>query len=151
MNDAKKNFIDTHPDSYATLDIMKIYFNWGGPFTDAKEAQRIYDSLSPRLKNSYEGKADRQRIQLAKTFDVGTPAPDFTATTVDGNLVKLSDFRGKYVLVDFWFRACHPCREQMPYMKAAYEKFKDKGFVVLAVCADNPANMRAAISEDHTD
>lgn len=144
-------FVFTHPSSYATLDLMRIYCNWNTAMTKTDEAEKIYNSLSPKLKNTHEGKLDAQRIEMSRLFETGHPAPDFTLSDLNGKNVSLSDFRGKYVLLDFWFRGCHPCREEMPYMKAAYEHYKDKNFVVLAVCVDKPENMRIAIREDHTD
>jgi thiol-disulfide isomerase/thioredoxin len=56
----------------------------------------------------------------------------------NGNEVKLSSFRGKYVLVDFWASWCGPCRQENPNLVKAYQKFKDKNFTVLGVSLDRP-------------
>jgi len=64
---------------------------------------------------------------------VGDTAPDFVLTYPDGRQVKLSDFRGQPVLVNFWATWCAPCRAEMPAIEAAYRRHKDRGFVVLAV------------------
>ena len=70
----------------------------------------------------------------------GKPAPDFTLKTIDGKTVSLKDFRGKVVLVNFWATWCPPCREEMPLFEEVYQKYKDKGFVILAINLD-PENL----------
>jgi len=64
---------------------------------------------------------------------IGSPAPEIVLKDLQGRDVKLSDLRGKVVLVNFWATWCKPCKEEMPAMQASYDKLRDKGFVVLAV------------------
>ena len=64
---------------------------------------------------------------------VGSPAPEIVLKDLQGRDVKLSDLRGKVVLVNFWATWCKPCKEEMPAMQASYDKLRDKGFFVLAV------------------
>ena len=64
---------------------------------------------------------------------VGSPATDFSLTDLDGRVQSLSQYHGKIVLVNFWATWCKPCTTEMPAMQAAYDKLRDKGFVVLAV------------------
>ncbi len=64
---------------------------------------------------------------------VGGPAPQFELETLQGNPAKLSDFRGKVILLNFWATWCTPCKKEMPEIQAAYDKYKDQGFVVLAL------------------
>jgi cytochrome c biogenesis protein CcmG, thiol:disulfide interchange protein DsbE len=64
---------------------------------------------------------------------VGTPAPDFELKTIDGKAVKLSDYKGKPVMINFFATWCPPCRAEMPALQEAYKEYADKGFVILAV------------------
>ncbi len=64
---------------------------------------------------------------------VGAPAPDFELTDLDGNAVRLSDYRGKAVLVNFWATWCGPCKAEMPLLQDRYTTLRDSGLVILAV------------------
>jgi peroxiredoxin len=82
---------------------------------------------------------------------VGREAPDFAMPDVTGKQVKLSSFKGKYVLVDFWASWCAPCRQENPNLVKAYHQFKDKNFTVLGVSLDRPGqkdNWVKAINDD---
>lgn len=69
---------------------------------------------------------------------VGEPAPDFTLPTLDGETIKLSDFRGKGVFINFWGSWCTPCKREMPHMETQYYRFKDEGVEILAVNIKEP-------------
>ncbi len=69
----------------------------------------------------------------AKPPLVGGPAPDFQLDQLNGPSTKMSNYRGKVVLLNFWATWCTPCIKEMPEIQAAYEKLKDEGFVVLAL------------------
>ncbi|MBF0193074.1 MAG: TlpA family protein disulfide reductase [Magnetococcales bacterium] len=60
-------------------------------------------------------------------------APDLMLTDIDGKHHDITNYRGKVVLVNFWATWCPPCRSEMPSMQRVWDKFKDKGFVILAV------------------
>lgn len=66
----------------------------------------------------------------------GSAAPDFTLTGLDGKTYTLSELKGKPVMVNFWGTWCEPCVREMPAMQRQYDKWKDKGLVVLALNLD---------------
>jgi peroxiredoxin len=79
----------------------------------------------------------------------GAVAPDFTLPTADGSEATLSQFRGKYVLVDFWASWCQPCRKENPNVVKAFKEFNAKGFEVISVSVDrDEAAWKKAIEED---
>ncbi|WP_077615613.1 thiol-disulfide oxidoreductase ResA [Caenibacillus caldisaponilyticus] len=73
-----------------------------------------------------------QVVRDKQNIDVGDQAPDFALKTLDGKEVKLSDFRGQGVLLNFWGSWCDPCKEEMPYINEVYEKHL-KNVKILAV------------------
>ena len=82
----------------------------------------------------------RTRQQRAATMvgDVrGLPAPDFELTSLDGRRVKLSDFRGKAVLLNFWATWCAPCKVEMPWFVELQKRYGNDGLVVVGVAMDD--------------
>jgi thiol-disulfide isomerase/thioredoxin len=93
-----------------------------------------------------EGVAWRHDPKLLKQ---GTAAPAFTLKDADGNTVKLSDFKGKVVLLDFWATWCPPCRASMPAVQRVHEKFKDQDVVVIGMNAEGRAGDPVKFKKDN--
>lgn len=80
---------------------------------------------------------------------VGEPAPDFTLPDVDGNVVRLSDFRGKTVVMNFWATWCPPCRKEFPELVELYDTNKDSGLVVLGINLQEPPDQVRKFAEKY--
>lgn len=76
-------------------------------------------------------------IRLQSVIAVGAVAPDFEIAGVDGTTLRLSDFKGKYVLLDFWASWCGPCRMENPTLVKVYQQYKDKNFAIFSISLDN--------------
>ena len=73
-------------------------------------------------------------------------APDFSLESATGETVTLSELRGQPVLVNLWASWCGPCRAEMPAMQRVYERYRDQGFVILAVNVTNQDSRAAALA-----
>ncbi|MBO9566833.1 MAG: TlpA family protein disulfide reductase [Niastella sp.] len=96
----------------------------------------FFDKLTSSAKNNEYGQELQQSIDGHNATRPGKTAPDFSQADTSGNNISLQDFRGKYVLIDFWASWCVPCRAENPTLVAAYNKYKDKGFTIIGVSLD---------------
>jgi len=134
-NKLVREYIQKNPASYLSLvEVNSAIQNEADP----AEVEALLKSLSPELQNSALGKSVASQIDASRATAIGAIAADFTQNDVNDKPVKLSDFRGKYVLLDFWASWCGPCRQENPHVVEAYNKYKEKNFTVLGVSLDRP-------------
>jgi peroxiredoxin len=145
-----KQWIGQHPAS--PVSAYLISSRLGRLSLDEKEA--MLSRLSPAAKENAPAKRIANSIRINNLTGIGKTALDFTQNDTLGKPVSLKDFRGKYVLVDFWASWCVPCRGENPNVVAAWQKYKDRNFTVLSVSLDQPNGKEKwlkAIHDDHLD
>ncbi|HJT73894.1 MAG TPA: TlpA disulfide reductase family protein [Chitinophaga sp.] len=133
----KMKYVKANPAKYMALMAFNSTLP---PEFNAVEAEKNFNQLDSNIRKTELGEEVLAKILKVKKTQEGAPAPDFTQNDVNGKPVKLSDFRGKYVLLDFWASWCGPCRRENPNVVKAYNAYKDKGFTVLGVSLDKPAD-----------
>ena len=105
-----------------------------------REYEKELIEYAAKIKGSFNGNKVVSnfltRMARLRSVQVGQPAPDFVINSIDGKPVKLSDFKGSYVLLDFWASWCMPCREENPNIVRTFNQFKNKNFKILSVSLD---------------
>lgn len=114
------------------LDFYMAKFKYKGLTEEIKE-------FYPRLKSAISIPSDAQRLAqfygIYEKMEPGNPAPDFALPDVNEKMVKLSDFRGKMLVIDFWGTWCGPCKETLPFFLDARKKYKDSTDIVFVTAA----------------
>lgn len=113
----------------AFLLILLLYIS----FMDKREEEggRLSSVAEESLKGKVPGEENKKLLEEATK-----KLSELNFLTLDGEEVKLSDYKGKVVLVNFWASWCPPCKEEMPIFEKVYQKYNDKNFVILAVNMD---------------
>ncbi|SEW51774.1 TlpA disulfide reductase family protein [Chitinophaga arvensicola] len=143
------DFAKKNPDSYLSVISLAHIAAQPGITAAAREA---YDRLSPRLKKAPLAQGILVSLEAQTNTQTGKVAVDFSQPSAkDGTTIRLSDFRGKYVLLDFWASWCGPCRQENPNVVKAYQQYKDKGFTVLGVSLDMPGQKGAWLKAIESD
>lgn len=144
-NAHKDSVLRSDPHSLVALSLVKERLMW----QSANQIDSLLSFFSPDLSYSPMYKEIKARWNVLRKVDVGAIAPDFTAQTPEGEKIKLSDFRGKYVVLDFWASWCVPCRAETKHTIELYNKFNKKGLVIISFSLDSKLDLwTKAIQED---
>ncbi len=141
------SLVSVYPESPVAAFYLYRYFTYQLPLDELKSARA---KLSPSLASCpYVTDLDGIITQL-ENVQIGKTAPEFSLPDTTGVMVSLSDFRGKYLLVDFWAAWCPPCRRENPNVVKAFQEYNDKGFTVLGISLDRDKKQWVkAIADDN--
>lgn len=146
LRDIDQKFISSHPDHYLTAYLLGFEIS----SMDADSAKAMFDRLTPRVQRSKWG------AEISKTIDkkirgaIGKQAATFSTQDISGKLLNLADYKGKYVLLDFWASWCVPCRKGNPHLLKLYAQYKNRGFEIIGI-ADDDSTLKAwrnAVAKD---
>lgn len=140
------SLVSRHPESAAAAFYLYRYFTYQ---LSLDELKAVRAKIAPSLADSpYVTDLDGIIRQLEKV-QIGQVAPEFSLPDTAGVSVSLSDFRGKYVLLDFWAAWCPPCRRENPNVVETFNAYKDKNFTVIGISLDYNKNAwMKAIADD---
>lgn len=153
-----RTFVDTTSSTMAAMFVaftqLKIdeneeYFNRVKARFAAQHPRSAYLKEYDAILQKAKQQIAQQKAQ--ETIKVGELAPDIALPSPDGKVYKLSDLKGKIVLIDFWASWCKPCRYNNPKLVKTYEKYKNKGFTIYSVSLDRKGQeerWKQAIEQD---
>lgn len=139
-------FIRQHPRTFTAVLLAGDLLLYTYP-----EVKELYDRLDTvSYAYNYHFRQFKEKYEDARAHWLqGSPAPDFTTRDIDGKEVRLSDFRGSYVLLDFWASWCRPCRTRAKELKAVYDRLQARGIRVCGLSMDEKRGQwEAATRED---
>ncbi|GAB3654438.1 TlpA disulfide reductase family protein [Echinicola sediminis] len=127
-----KSTIDSMNGSFAALAAVGML----NPRNDFSYIDSLVGKLDEKYPNTKMIVGLKQELDDMRALSIGQPAPEISLPNPEGEMVNLSDLKGKYVLIDFWAAWCKPCREENPNVVRLYNEYKEKGFEVFGVSLD---------------
>ena len=141
------SLITKYPASPAAAFYLYRYFTYQLPLDELKATRA---KISPELAGCPYVKDLDGIIKQLENVQIGKVAPEFSLPDTAGVSVSLSDFKGKYVLLDFWASWCPPCRRENPNVVKAFNEYKDKNFTIVGISLDkDKSKWMKAIADDN--
>jgi len=131
--DLYAEFVRNNDDADLSPFIIKMYI---AQFHEMGKVKPLYDLLTERVKATTYGKMLANDFYESSETTIGNQAPDFELIDSNNEIIKLSDFSGRYLVIDFWGSWCKPCRISHPKLVQTVEKYKSKGLQMLGIAAD---------------
>jgi peroxiredoxin len=131
--DVDVNYIKDNPNNIYSAIILKQLMTYTIP---KDETEALYENLSEEVKSTKYGISIKNYLELSRDLKAGDRAVDFKMPDINGEMVGLSDFLGKYILLDFWSSGCGPCRMESPNLLRNYNEYRDKGFEIISITFD---------------
>src|SRR5690606_2851109 len=145
-------FAKIHPSSFLSPAELQYALSRNGAEIYFDEIKVAFQNLNPSVKTSSQSKNLELSIENFEKSQVGVLAPDFNMKDRSGNEMELSDFRGKYILLDFWASWCKPCLEDFPHLKNLYSQYHEKGFEIIQISQDKDLDKwKSAIDKQQID
>jgi thiol-disulfide isomerase/thioredoxin len=127
-----QKLVKDHPNSFAAVFSLGEAREMMSP----EQQERLYAGLSPEMKKTKEAKEFQEFSQGVKNSAVGKKVNDFTLPDEKDQSLAFSNFKGKYVLIDFWASWCGPCRQSFPHMREVYQQYKGQNFEIFSISID---------------
>lgn len=141
-----ENWIASHPSNIPTL--MRLSSKWARTFSP-DVVEKWLNMMDKNLSEHVAYKDVVKQIAKRRELVINAPAPDFVLPSEKGEKTALKDFRGKYVLLDFWASWCGPCRGEIPNLKKAWDNYHPKGLEIISITIDkNEQDWRKALKEE---
>ena len=125
---------------------LSMSLKYNPKFTHKEEILALYDRLNEEQKASIEGQEIRVNLFPPKTVKEGDDMADADLFDLDGKVHHLADFKGKYMLLDFWSSGCGPCIMALPEMKEIQEQYKDR-LTIISLSSDTQNRWKAASAQ----
>lgn len=125
-------FIESNPDSIKSGHKLAVLCTTFGK----KKTSELFNNLTQRVKDSEDGKMISKYLSINKDPEIGDHFIDFEMQAPKGEIRKLSELKGKIILLEFWASWCGPCLGETPNIKKVYDQFHKDGFEIFAVSFD---------------
>ncbi|MEO6134179.1 MAG: TlpA disulfide reductase family protein [Ginsengibacter sp.] len=125
------SFISSHSNSYVSPTYL--YGILVSHRIPSESVKKLYNNFSDDIKNTF---ASNLIVKELEKREINSAVPDFAVVDINNKQVSLSQFKGKYVLINFWASWCIPCVEKIPALKQYYNSYNKEGFEIINISID---------------